>query len=208
MIPGGNLSNPTVWSPYLVPDGEVTSDTEDYNLGGVGLSDPSQGLEYQNWHGFVTSLNRPSSAVWLESSNTPAVQIMSSPYITWMRFTFDQNMHPFVTFISQEGSGYYWWDPQIPGNVKFIFPSALGITFCACGLDDKRFFAALLGESDIILSYVRNNNLCYRQQRDRYGTEYILAANINLILANARVSKVGMNLGGRLQFYLQGDLYR
>lgn len=208
MIPNKSLIQPPLWSPYLPPDSEwdTLTNTTDVSLGGVGLSDPSQGLEYQDWSGFVTDVGLSTSSVYLTAPNTPDTFIFSEPGLTWMRFTFDQNMHPFICFVGSNRSGYFWWDPLLPGNTITAFPA--GITVAACSMDDKRPLQTRLGNNDIIVGYVNNNNLCYRQQRDRYGTEYVLYDNINTLVSNPFVNKVGMDIKNRLQFQVAGQLYQ
>jgi hypothetical protein len=75
-------------------------------------------------------------------------------------------------------------------------------------MDDNRTIEVTHGYSDVIMAYVANNNLCFRQERDRYTIEYVLHADINLLLANAVVWKIGMNYKNRLQLQLIGSLYQ
>lgn len=206
MIPNRSLIQPPRWMPYLPPVNFPTTTTTCEAIGGIGLSDPSQGLQVQNWSGYVTNVGLSNSAVYLYSPNTSNTFIFSSPGIVWMRFTFDQNMHPFVSFYDGSSSRYFWWDPTIPGNTIATLPA--GITYTACMLDDSRPLETLVGSNDIILAYINNTNLCYRQQRDRYQTEYVLYSGINNLISNPFVNKIGMNERYRLQFEIGGQLYQ
>lgn len=206
MIPNKSLVQPPIWSLYEEPVNLPGDSTDSNALGGVGLSDPTQGLQYQNWAGTVTDVGLVTSSVYLSAPNTPSTFIFTYPNIIWMRFTFDQNMHPFVSFYTGATAGYYWWDPTIPGNAIAILPA--GITYPTCMLDDPRNLETLTGTSDIILGYINNTNLCYRQQRDRYGTEYVLYSGISNVIANPFVNKIGMNEHYRLQFEVGGQLYQ
>lgn len=206
MIPNKSLIQPPIWSFFLPPVNLPNTFTSCEALGGIGLSDPSQGLQVQNWSGYVSNVGLTTSSVHLSSNNTPDTIIFSSPGIIWMRFTFDQNMHPFVAFYTGTIASYFWWDPTIPGNTITNLPT--GPTYPACILDDPRNLQTLLGNNDIILAYINSNNLCYRQQRDRYGVEYTLYSGMNNVINNPFVNKIGMNEGNRLQFEIGGQLYQ
>lgn len=206
MLPENSLIQPPIWSLYLSPDDLDVTFITDYSLGGIGLSDPSEGLEVQIWNMWVTDPGLTTSTVWVSSPNTPPTQLFSRTGITWARFTFDQNMHPTVCFIDNTGSWFYWWDPLIPG-VAFT-QQPVGVTRVSCSLDDKRSLETRLGTSDIIMAFILDDNLCYTQERDRYGTIYTLLTNISDLIVNPFVNKVGMNNSYRLQFQVAGQIYQ
>lgn len=203
MIPQNMLAPSPVISAFFSPDGD-TSITEllDLELGGIGLNDPSQGLQVQTWQLSVDNL----LGTFTISSDTQAPLILftrSNP--TWARLAFDQNMHPFISFVDQTGAHFYWWDPTIPGNT--ITDLSAGIQFPCCSMDDKREIATLMGWNDIILAYILNNNLYFRAQQDRYTVEYLLYTDLTKLVAAPRLWKIGMNSLLRLQFAVQGVLY-
>lgn len=205
MIPQDTLQIPPMPAVFLVPDGDDSiTDIHDLELGGIGISDPSKGLQYQTWTLDVLG-SGTGTYVSLTAPNTAATTIFSSPGITWARLTFDQNMHPFVAFIDQNGAAFFWWDPTIPGNT--ITRMVAGVSFPCCSMDDKRNVATLVGWNDIILAYVRSQNLYYVQQRDRYATERLLYTNLTTMTPNPTLWKVGMNYDFRLQFSIRGVLY-
>ena len=204
MIPNKSLISPTIVAAYISPDDLAVTALVDYELGGVGLSDASQGLEYQTWTLNVTG-SATTTAVELSAPNTAATQIFARPNITWARLAFDQNMRPVIAFIDQGGPTLYWYDSTIPGNT---FTSlSTGATYPCCTMDDKRASQTRLGNNDVIVSYVKNGNLYYLQQRDRYATEYVLKTNLNTIIANPFLNKVGMDADRRLLFEVNGQLY-
>ena len=47
MLPTPTPSDPTVYAPFKYPDNIVPTPYVDYELGGIGLNNPSAGLEYQ-----------------------------------------------------------------------------------------------------------------------------------------------------------------
>lgn len=189
---------------YLYPDNLPNTPLTDYQLGGVGLSDPTQGLQYQAWtlqvHG-----SGAATAVYLSSSNTAPTLIFSYPNITWARLAFDQNMHPVISFIASSLPYYYWWDPNIPGNTISSLSSTV-INPCVT-LDDKRPLSTTLGLSDVVMSYINSGNLCYRLQRDRYNVEYVWMTGINSLISNPFVNKIGMANNLRLLIEVRGALY-
>jgi len=205
MIPGKTLVQPPEWNLYIPPKDQVATFLTDECLGGIGLSDASQGLQVQTWYGEVQGTDA-NTAVYLSSATQPWIAQVTAPYISWMRFTFDQNMHPVINFITNGVSKYLWWDPTVPGNVITNFPVVDARV--SCSLDDTRLLQTDSGSSDVIMGYINNNNLCYRQQRDRYGIEYVLLDNVPSLIANPFVNKIGMNERWRLQFEVGGQLYQ
>ena len=205
MIPQRSLIQPPQGSAFLSPDATPITNLTDYQLGGIGLANPSQGLQVQNW--FLEVLGTGTGTyIQISALNTSPIFMFTSPNITWARLAFDQNMHPFIAFINQTGPGYWWYDPLIPGQT-FVFMTS-DVTNPCCTMDDKRPLETRLGTNDIILAYTRIGNLFYRQQRDRYQTEYLLYTNINTILPNPTLNKIGMGAGNRLQFQIYGSLYQ
>lgn len=203
MIPQQVLSPTPYVANYFVPDGDPSiTELYDLELGGVGLSDPSQGLQVQNWS--LTVDNTLGTFTIASATQAPLV-LFTRTNPTWGRLAFDQNMKPFVAFIDQTGAHYYWWDPTIPGNTITDLPA--GVSFPCCSMDDKRNIATIVGYNDIILSYILNGNLYFRAQRDRYLVEYLLYTNLMQLVASPRLWKIGMNLLFRMQFAVQGVLY-
>lgn len=205
MIPNHSLSTVPMVSAFQYPDNIPVYNTTDYQLGGIGLSDPSEGLEVQVWFleisGPVTNNN-----IVVSAPNTQPIILLSAPNVTEVSLAFDENMKPAVAYVSQ-GNPYFWWyDATIPGYAIIDLPA--GITNPRCTLDDKRPTEINLGLSDIILAYLNNGSLCYRQQRDRYTIEYVLYNDINVLIPSPVLNKVGMNTIERLQFQIFGNLYQ
>lgn len=209
-IPGGSLTPTPMWSQFLSPynDPLLVTDTTDVSIGGIALYDASQGLQVQNWYLTVYNVGLSNSYIAISDSQGNSYTLVTTAGITWGRLSFDQNMHPVINFISNLGSGYYWYDPSIPGTTISYFDPTLNIGRVSCIMDDTRPQETLLGLNDIIMGYVANNTLYYRQQRDRYTIAYVLQSNVNTLIANPYVNKIGMNSKYRLQFQLAGQLYQ
>lgn len=193
MIPEQRLSTTPVPAGYreqtVRPDPLV-----DYEMGGVALQDPSEGLLVKLW---TVRYDKLTENVLLSAIGVSETIAFSRPDITQVSLAFDQNMNPFIAFVEAGVSKFWWYDPTIPGQVFEESLIASAIT-PQCTLDDKR--PTQTGNSDIILAYVRAGSFYYRQQRDRYLTEYLLEAGVS-----GGLKWMGMNTKLRLQFDLEGS---
>ena len=161
----------------------------DVHYGGVALGDASQGLTYQLWTCFTDGNN-----VWLSAPNTSAYIILAGVGATWVALAIDQNSRVFIAYSTLLGAAsYYWFDSTIPGYRTSALSGVVPRVFAS--LDDNR--PALLTSSDVLLSYVRGNELYLRAQRDRFGVEYDLG------VAPATLVQIGMNHVDRFQFQFQ-----
>lgn len=208
MIPGHSLSNPTIWSPYIPPDGITPYlATQSLQLGGIGLSDPSQGLEVQDWILSLVASNVLLDTFVVSSPNTSVTQLLQLPAgqsASTCSLAFDQNMNPAIGYMQDTGGYLWWYNATIPGYQTLFLGSS--IVSVQLTMDDKRSSQTTAGTNDIICAYTDSNNLYYRQLRDRFTIQYTLAFPVGL--PNPVLLKVGMNEDWRLQFYLQGNLYQ
>ena len=200
MIPQKSLSTVLIEGAYLPPDEIPVTSLFDYSLGGIELQDPSQGLQVQAWKAWIDDT---STEVWISSPTHPPSILFSKPALTEVSLTFDQNMRPFVAFVSFGNAGYWWWNSLISQQVFSLLPA--GSISPRCTLDDKRQLE--LASSDIILAYIQAGGLYFRAQRDRYTIPYVLVGDIRALMGNPRINKVGMNDKGRLQFKMLTGIY-
>lgn len=190
MIPAGGLSTTPQPALFLERVNSTLQPLIDYEMGGAALNDPSQGLWVQLWRVRVDG-----SVVYLGPDGGTEQPAFSRPGITEVALAFDQNMQPAIAFV-QSGVAWLWWfDTAVPGMVFTQFP---GILNPRLTLDDKR--PGQVGNSDVILAYLRAGSLYYRQQRDRYQTEYLLSADPPC----GGLAAVCMSTGNRLQFAFGG----
>lgn len=202
MIPDDELSTTAVVSGFSFPVKQPGDFLVDWELAGIYLNDPSAGLEYKLWKvqavpnevsGLVdVVLSAPGGVTPTEATTV----LFSYADITEVALSFDQNMNPFVAYLVGGVAKIYWYDSLIPGMTHTALPT--GVKDMRCTLDDKRDFA--VGDSDIVLSYVRDGNLCMRYQRDRYTIEYVLRSGIG---DNATLVSMAMNNAYRLQWRLR-----
>lgn len=187
MIIEQRLSSQLLAAPLLLPNPQPALTTS-LHRGGVALNDSSQGLDVQTW-----TLSTDGTDVKISATSVPESVLFSGSNITEVCLAFDQNMRPFVAFVEDGQAKYRWFDTQ-DGQIKITTLPAGTIT-PRCTLDDRR--QTQLGASDIILTYLRNNALYFRAQRDRYTIEYLLRSN-----AGTGLLHVGLNSGNRLQWLL------
>lgn len=188
MLPNNTLSSEPIRSSFTEQQNRRTLPLIDYEMGGVAVNDASGGLLYRLWQAELVG-----DTVMLSSEGIAAVPLFTRSGITQIGLAFDQNMRPFVCFV-QNGQARYWWFDTEAGAPVFTDLPVDAVTPRAA-IDEKR--AVYINNSDIILAYMRGTNLCYRQQRDRFLTERILASDVH-----GTLTAIGMNKVGRFQFRL------
>lgn len=193
MIPDQRLSTTPVPAGYREPTARPDP-LVDYEMGGVALQDPSEGLLVKLW---TVRYDTTAEQVLLSAPGVTETVAFTRGNITQVSLAFDQSMNPFIAFVEAGISKFWWYDPTVPGQVFEESLIATAIT-PQCTLDDKR--PSQTGNSDIILAYVREGAIYYRQQRDRYLIEYPLLASVS-----GGLKCVGMNTKLRLQFDLEGS---
>lgn len=191
MMPQNVLSTTVVPGPFLPPDDMPPTATRDYELGGIALHDPTQGLRVQVWT-FDLDPGTGELVASAPSLDEP-VSIFTQAGTTEMSATFDQNMNPCVAFIQSGAMRLYWFDTAAGAQVYTTFGS--GYASPRLALDDKRSLES--GTSDIILAYVVGSELRMRMQRDRFGVEYVLYDGIP---EGYTFRQMGLSTVNRLQF--------
>lgn len=188
MFRNNALSTVPVPSSFVETVSRRTVPLIDYEMGGVNVADASQGLNVKLW-----KLESNGAQMLLSADGVPAIELFNRPNVSQVALAFDQNMRPHVAFVQTGVTWLWWYDSQAGGMVFSSFPGALTPRLTT---DEKR--PTHLEDSDVILAYVRNNNLYFRMQRDRFLTEYLLKSAVN-----ADLIAIGMNRGYRMQFRLR-----
>lgn len=194
MMPLNRLSTTPVPATYLAPDTlELPNRLTDFELGGIALSDASQGLQVQRW---TCRADPDTGVVYLGAELVPETVLFTAEGITELSLAFDQNMRPFVAFTQLGQAKYRWYDTVLGANrITELDPSDRTPKCC---MDDKRPWQVSQGSNDIILAYLRADSMYFRQQRERYEVERLLATG----LEGKKLIKVGMSAAMRLQFEL------
>ncbi|WGH28223.1 hypothetical protein 10KY502B_gene0005 [Xanthomonas phage 10KY502B] len=188
MFRNNALSTVPVPSSFVETVSRRTAPLIDYEMGGVNVADASQGLNVKLW-----KLESNGAQMLLSADGVPAIELFNRPNVSQVALAFDQNMRPHVAFVQTGVTWLWWYDSQAGAMVFSSFPGALTPRLTT---DEKR--PTHLEDSDVILAYVRNNNLYFRMQRDRFLTEYLLKSAVN-----ADLIAIGMNRGYRMQFRLR-----
>ena len=187
MIPDQRLSTTQLGASFLTPDDLVTSPTQDYELGGRALDDPSEGLQVQVWTCYVDGDDIMIQA----SDNTPEV-LFTAAGTTEVALAFDQNMRATVAFTQAGVPKLRWYDP-VPAET--VIDEYADVDNIRLALDDKRQVQTEQGSSDIIMAYTRAGGLYFRAQRDRFTVEYTLNADVG----PGRLLRTGLNSTNRFQ---------
>jgi len=194
-IPNESLSSLILAGLYLSPDNLDSHYLQDYELGGIGLNDTSEGMRYQIWTLQLVGDDVVVSAPeWPQTILFDLVDTGSIEKITELSLAFDQNMNPFVAFVQDDQAKFWWYDSDLPGITFTNLPA--GARTPRCCLDDKR--ETQTPTSDIILSYIEDDKLYYRYQLERYITAHLLKTDVT-----GNLVKVGMNNQNRLQWTIQ-----
>lgn len=154
---------------YLHPDDKtLRSPLEDYELGGVAIQDPSQGLTHQNWYGYWDA---GDETVYLVPDNTEIpIPIFTQADVVEFVFSFDQNMRwTTLTRDSNDVMYHRWYDSSVESYVTTTYND---VTSMRITLDDKRAAQVQGGVTDNIITYIQAGTLKWRIQRDRFLVEY------------------------------------
>lgn len=179
-------------SPFIGSRSRSISKRRDFEDGGIALNDTSQGLLYQQWRAILIN----NQVLLTSATQTTPVVILSATGIEEISFSFDQDMRHCLAYVQNGNSKFLWYDPDVAEYVTIDLPS--GTITPRVALDDKR--PEFIDNSDIILAYVRDNNLYFRKQSDKFLTEYLLSTAVNYGL-----TKIGM--GTALRFQFEFDLF-
>lgn len=190
MLPNDAISTVPISAPFLWPDSQRLTFTEDFEAGGVALQDTSQGLSSHRWRCFIGQ-----TGIHIQRDGLPDQVWVTVGGVLEVALAFDQNMRPTVAWRLDNGRIYLrWYDSLTQQYVTTDFGLAKNPRLT---LDDKR--SSQVNSSDVIFVYMRDGAVYYRKQRDRYQTEMQIASGLtpNIVLRN-----VGMGLNWRLQFEL------
>lgn len=185
-LPGDALSSEPLPSYFLGARAQIFPDYVDYMDGGVDIQDPSLGLDYQTWAAEIVE-NR----IMLSAPTFPETPIYTGDDITEVSLAFDQNMQVCIAFVETGMAKLLWYDTIASQLV--VTELGAGVSHPRVALDDNREFNRT--GSDVILAYIKDGALYYRQQRDRYGIERQLSSGPWIALV-----RIGMGSTLRFQF--------
>lgn len=169
--------------------GGVTA-LKDYEEGPIALQNPSRGLMYQTWRTRVVQ-----GEVLLSGRYTPEIKLTDlGSDVEEISFSFDRSGRHIMVYVQAGVTKMHWYNTQTAEYEIRTF----GSEFKTPKLfhDDKRDVAATT--SDVLFFYIRSGKLYYRQQRDRYDNEYLLAT----VPPGRGIKKVGMLSNWRIGIML------
>lgn len=188
MLPDDGLFSTTAHkAPYYEPD-NLSGFTRqvDYERGGVALHDLSRGLQFQNWK---LAYDRVSKEVVLTNESGFRRVMFTSIGLTQLAIAFDLSMTPYIAY-TEKGITWMRWIMADGTHVKMVIP---GATQPRLALDDRRPANAV--NADVVLFYLKGNQLCKRYQRERFETEHVMVDGVD----GTRLGRVGMTTGNRVQ---------
>lgn len=162
-----SLSNPAEPGEYINKVKGLVDYVVGYEMGSLELFNPAGGLLQQLW-----TVDTDGSGIYLSAPNHARQLVLQAPEVTQVDLAFDQNMYPFIAFVSLGVTKFYWYDSQ---TSQFEITTLDGIVKTPrCTLDDKRKEG--ISNSDIVLLYIDAiaGQLAYRLQRERYATQHNL----------------------------------
>ena len=184
MLPENRLSSRPIFGGFLVP--EKADPLIDFEWGGVDLLNTSQGLSVYIWKCFYRN-------GWICIENDIVQhQLIQVEDVKHLSLAFDFNMHPTIAYSTSVSSFLSWYDTAQGKQITTEYGAE--IITPQLSLDDHRLHQS--NNADIIFAYVKANKLFYRQQRDRFLTEYLLAENLD----GATLRQIGMTTKNRFQF--------
>lgn len=191
-LPDNTLSSQSIVANFTYGFDRIESifDTIDYEMGGLGINDPTNGLDYQ-----LYTAQLYKGQVLVHAPYVDQFVMMEDHDITGISLSFDQNMRPALLYVKITQAYLWWYDTAAAEQVTTTLDA--DVITPKIIMDDRR--ASQSNISDIILAYVRSGNLYYRQQRDRFNTEYLLYSGIQ---PGVGIKRFGTNSKLRLQFHM------
>jgi len=178
---------------FEVPDDFVSDITLiEREMGGVAVSDPSQGINVNVWQ---SSYSNTTGTVYLKNLDTGITYTIISGVMnmTDLSFAFDANMRPNLGYrLSNCNSYIRYYDTITEAFVTRQLPAGAGAPKLTH--DDKRDDMVLLNVTDVMVYYILNNVLYFLVQRERFNTVHQAAT----LTSGATLVKVGMSNDLRL----------
>lgn len=190
MMQDNELSTQPIESKLITPRDPFKQPLIDYDFGPIAIGDPSQGVMNKVWKGYYDG----NGIVYTTDVGDVWNGLVVSG-VEDLSITFDQNGHPFFAFKAGNSSYFQWFDPISSSyqvvNIGYATYNPRVI------LDDKRQFN--IGDSDVLLFYMKGLALHMRLQRDRFSVDYI----IEVFPAPVNFNNVWYNAASRLEFKFQ-----
>ena len=164
----------------------------DYENGSAALGAASDSNAFE-W--MATS---DGSSVWVSREGVAPVLVLTDTGITEVALAFDQTMNPHIAYVAGGVAKWYWWDTLTSAYATMTLTDCRSPRCCS---DEKD--PLLTADRDIILTYMRDDKLFVRLQRDRFGVEYEKVPETEAhepLTETTKIVSICMNTGRRLQW--------
>lgn len=190
MLPNNVVTQSNDGTDFLTP--RSTSYLTDYEWGPIELSNPSSGIQYQLW---TLECIGGQMRVHKTGGSSPAVILfVASGTIGGVGLAFDKEGRPAVAYIQNGVTKVWWYSPTVGDYTTTTVASGFkNITFT---LDDTN--PDTIANADMILGYEESGTVKWRQSRDSFTQDYIVA---NLDVGES-LSHAGMTQGRHFRFEL------
>lgn len=186
MIPSNAFTPEPIVSSFQYPYSGVYRPLSQDVYGGVAIGDSSLGRQVKVWN---VSYN--GAYINVKPADGEVAFSMAESDVKTVSLAFDTNMGLVIAWTTTGGANLYYFNSLTSTYITRFFA---GIDSCRVCVDDARDFYT--AQSDVIFSYTLSDALYYRQQRDRYDTQYTIGATTK------RLIRAAPNTGNRLQFQL------
>ncbi|WWO60318.1 hypothetical protein [Xanthomonas phage SB4] len=184
MIP--ELTAAVAKAPWAQQMGRRTRPLINYMIGGNELGNGAA-IAGTTW---VVEYVAPEVRVYKQDSPEDFTVVLTKPDITFVNLAFDQSMR-WVIGYTHDDKGYVYWYDSIVGQYATIEIPGSKRPYVSLDVRDVVY----VGDSDVIISYTRDNNLYTRVQRERFQTERLLKT-----AAGSDLFRFGLSVINRLQW--------
>ena len=169
MFPNNEPSSQPIVAEFFTP---MRNDPLiDFEFGGTALQNASEGLSQTLW-----KCSYEDGSIKL-SHDGQVQSVLNVENVTALSLGFDLSMRPIIAYLANEHCYLWWHDTSV--SKQIITDLGNEITFPQLSLDERRLVQS--SNADVILTYIRNNKMYMRLQRERFQTEYKITSAKRLI---------------------------
>ena len=191
MFYNNQISSETLYAEFISPDDLSYNKLQDHEKAGAKIKDSLEGINKYTW---VFEIRNDSEIWCIREDTQEATKLYTGNNLTEVYGSFDRNMNPCYIYKENGNYQFVWFNTVTNRNVT----EGLGdVRSPRITHDDKRDEALVY--SDIIITYIRDDKVYYKLQRDRYTIEHFAFEEK---VKGRSIKSFGMNKGLRLQWEL------
>lgn len=167
-----------IQSAFVAPWDEPYDPLIQVVLGGTAIGSGELGREVKKWTVFYED-----DTIKVAPEDGAIAYTLAVMGVLTCSLSFDANMQVTIAYTKSDGSYLYYFN-----SLTGVFTTLRieGSGSCRVCVDDPRLFNSTA--SDVVFSYVIDDTLFYREQRDRYAIEYTVGPAKGLDLLQAAPS--------------------